>query len=608
MASVRLKSLGFMWYTFICFILQICSILDDFRTIRYYDSLTWPQKPYNILTISLTCLAISLIGGPLCSIMNLIKVGSLVEDHFQFGLEYDLNQKQNRLAIPFVSLAEIQITLLLLLPKILLEGEEIKAQLKSEGFVFESDLDFLLGTADQRINLYNQSTITFYRSLTFSYYKPVVSCELLYYFLVLCRLSYLYASAFWHSNICYCILCNLHSILVLTLCIFTVATFEVLYKNMTLLFSSVTVLQISNFIQTPLILLIFLFLGLLLILLTNHCLYYFGYILYEQSLLRLKNQLIRLSNLDDKYFTNKDRPLRRALLFYLLFVFLSLLCFVLYIYHIIKMFQQGIYDLLLIIQLGLFVFYLLFSLSLFVFLTCTRVWHFQFSPSSKYQCWNHLNSHHSAVEQQPQTSQSITSTSEESSNSSRNNIIDQIVYNRRPITHSTNVEDKLFTIDTSQHEYSCAQRTVNIPTVSSRGLTVLDEDGIHLTSSMNSNNYSHSHSRTLINPYDNRTLTSNIDKTHHASSTYSFVCLNKDENNEQTSEHSKQLINVHEHVSTSVDDIDSGNHSSSTLSQQHQVIHHHHHHHHHDHDRPLIHPNYQRIKAGVTTDTLLVMH
>ncbi|CAF0820086.1 unnamed protein product [Didymodactylos carnosus] len=601
MISIRLKSLGFIWYSLICFIFQICSILDDFRTVRYYDSLNWSNKPNNILTISLTFLAVSLIGGPLCSIMNLIKMGNLVEDNLQFGLEYDTNQKRHRLAIPFVSLAEVQITLLLLLPKILLEAEEIKAQLKSEGFAFESDLDFLLGTADERINLYNQSSIPLYRSVTFSYYKPVVSCQLLYYFLVLCRLSYLYASAYWNSNKCYSILCNLHSLLVLTLCIFTVATFEVLYKNVTFLFSSVTLLHLSSLIQTPLILLICLFVGLLLILLTNHCLYYFGYILYEQSLIRLKNQLIRLSNLDDQYFTNQNRPLRRTLLFYLLYVFLSLLCFLLYIYHIIKMFQQGIYDLLLIIQLGLLLFYLLFSLSLFAFLTCTRVWHFQFSSSYKYQCWNHLNSQlgNDNGEQKPR-SQSITSTSEQSSNNSRNNNnIDQIVYNRRPFSRSTNVEDKLFTINNSPYEYARAQRTVIIPTVNSSGLTVLDEDGIRLTSPLNSNNYSHSHSSTLINPYDNRTLTSNIDTTHHSSSTSSFICLNKDENNEQAIEQSKKLINVHEHVSTSVDDIDSGNHSSSTLSQQHQIIHHH---------RSLIHPDYQRIKTGVTTDTLLVMH
>lgn len=142
--------------------------------------------------------------------------------------------------------------------------------------MFESSIDFLVGNGMKRVKKDGISVLIMDSN-------PVASCEIINLFLVLIRYNFSYSNLFYKVNIYLSIIMSIHSIISMILSILTFGTFEILFKQISIVNYSINIysyLLISS-----------LMLSILLLLLTNHALYHFGTLIYSQQEYKISNQV-----------------------------------------------------------------------------------------------------------------------------------------------------------------------------------------------------------------------------------------------------------------------------------------------------------------------------
>jgi hypothetical protein len=93
-------------------------------------------------------------------------------------------------------------------------------------------------------------------------------------------------------------------------------------------------------------------------------------------------KLIRLSKLDDRYLMS--RSIRRSLIFYLLFVMLSVICETPFLILTWKFFLSGLIDYLLLIYIMFILLFIFITICLFSFLCLSPLTWWNFNYLNKY--------------------------------------------------------------------------------------------------------------------------------------------------------------------------------------------------------------------------------
>ncbi|CAF1124575.1 unnamed protein product [Rotaria sp. Silwood1] len=360
MSIIELKpSLGYIWYRIGCFLIEIYCHVDNLGIIRYFDSSVEDKSKETILIICLILIAFTIVSSSISTIFNFFNgFGNSIEDYPFYLYKYDYNTIKS---LPLLSLFDIHISILILLPKILLNSQLIYANIKDQNFLFESSIDFLIGNGMKRVKKDGQSIVIMDTNSS-------ASCQIINLFLVLIRYHFSYSNSFYKINKYLSLIMSIHSIISILLTIFIYGTFEVLFKLESIIVYSY--LLISSLI-----------ISILFLLLTNHALYHFGIRIYSQQQYQISNQLMRLSNLDDQYLF--ERSIRRSLIFYLLFVILSVTCQFPFIILTLKLFYSGLIDYLFIIYIIFLLLYLFISIMLFCFLCLFPLSYWKFNYLSQ---------------------------------------------------------------------------------------------------------------------------------------------------------------------------------------------------------------------------------
>jgi hypothetical protein len=123
--------------------------------------------------------------------------------------------------------------------------------------------------------------------------NPVASCGIINLCLVLIRYNFIHSNLFYKVNAYLSLIMSIHSIISMILSILTFGTFEVLFKQISIVNYSINIysyLLISS-----------LMLSILLILLTNHALFHFGTLIYSQQEYKISNQVTK-KNVHKRFF------------------------------------------------------------------------------------------------------------------------------------------------------------------------------------------------------------------------------------------------------------------------------------------------------------------
>ncbi|CAF4204966.1 unnamed protein product [Rotaria sordida] len=288
--------------------------------------------------------------------------------------------------------------------------------------VFESSIDILIGNVLKGVKKDGQS-IEIINS------NSSGSCQLINFFLVLIRYHFSYSNSFYKINKSICLIMSIYSIISILLTIFIYRTFELLFKLESFIINSYNIYSY--------LLILSLIISILFILLTNHALFYYYTVCYFQQEYYQSNQLIRLSNLNDRYLIEKS--IRRSLIYYLLFVILCLICQFPFLIFIFKLFYSGLIDYLFIIYIIFLLLYLFISIIFLFFLCLFR------SSSSNFNYLNKFTNYNKSI-----SSHCLYRSNE-------------------------NVKEKFFTIGTSH--------LIPRESVSSCGLTIIDHENSNRTNS-----------------------------------------------------------------------------------------------------------------------------
>ncbi|UJR29542.1 hypothetical protein I4U23_010759, partial [Adineta vaga] len=379
--------------------------------IRYFDSLIDDKSKDLILINLLIIVSLTIVLTSILTILHLLNgFGNCLED---FPLNLSKYQRFYQ-SFPFLSLIDIFIGILILLPKILIDIQLIKHQFKDQSSIFESSIDFLFLNLMKRIKKDGISIIENDKS-------SIISCEIFHLFLQLIRFYFIYSNIYYKINKKFYFIQNIYLIISILFILFLYGTFEILFKQISL---------ITNLYSY--LLLISLFISILFILITNHSLFQFILFIYFQKQYQISNQLVRLSNIDDRYLITK--PLTNNLIYYILFVLISVLCQFPLIIYSIKYLLFGLIDNLIIIYLIILLLFFFYSILIFIFL-----YYYPFNS------WN-INLIQENISQMSIDNQSTTSESVYKSN--------------------LNVEENLFEIE--------SPNLIPTRTISSCGLTVID--------------------------------------------------------------------------------------------------------------------------------------
>ena len=124
------SSLGYHWFQFICFSLQIFSHVKNVGLIRSIDSAIeekWKETP---LYFSLILVALTIVGSSLSTVSHFLRhLGNSIEDE-----HWTIQQiiERRRRTLPYLTFFDIHLGLIILLPSILLETQFIRAQIKDQ--------------------------------------------------------------------------------------------------------------------------------------------------------------------------------------------------------------------------------------------------------------------------------------------------------------------------------------------------------------------------------------------------------------------------------------------------------------------------------------------
>lgn len=210
-------------------------------------------------------------------------------------------------------------------------------------------------------------------------------------FLILIRYNFNYSNIFYKLNLKLSLIINVNSIILIILCLITYSIFEIFFKQIYIINLSINIYSY--------LLIISLIISILLILLTNHCLYNYGKLIYYQQEYQISNEvnnvsffsfkinkyffekLIRLSKFDDRYLM--CRRIHHCLIIYLLIVILSILSQFPLIILTLKYILSGLIDNLLIIYLIFLFLFIFLSIILFLLLYFFSLTSFNFNQNDQ---------------------------------------------------------------------------------------------------------------------------------------------------------------------------------------------------------------------------------
>ncbi|CAF3431743.1 unnamed protein product, partial [Rotaria sp. Silwood2] len=131
MSIIELKSsLGYIWYRIGCFLIEIYCHIDNLGIIRYFDSSIEDKSKEPILIICLILIAFTIVSSSISTIFNFFNgFGNSMEDYPFYLYKCQLNRIKS---LPLLSLFDIHISILILLPKILLYSQLIYANVKDQ--------------------------------------------------------------------------------------------------------------------------------------------------------------------------------------------------------------------------------------------------------------------------------------------------------------------------------------------------------------------------------------------------------------------------------------------------------------------------------------------
>jgi len=130
MSIIEFKSsLGYIWFSIICFLIQIYCHIDNLGIIRYFDSSIDDKSKDNSLILCLIIVSFTIVASSISTLLNLLNgFGNSIEDYPFYLHKY----KKRLTSLPYLSLFDIHIAILILLPKLIINTQLIKAKIKDE--------------------------------------------------------------------------------------------------------------------------------------------------------------------------------------------------------------------------------------------------------------------------------------------------------------------------------------------------------------------------------------------------------------------------------------------------------------------------------------------
>jgi hypothetical protein len=130
MSYLKLKSsLGYIWYTLICFLIQISSNIDNLGIIRYFDSIIDDKSKERLLIVCLIIVSLTIVSSSISTICNFLNgFGNSIEDYPFYIYKY----KKRITSLPWLSILDIHIAILILLPKLIINTQLMKARIQDQ--------------------------------------------------------------------------------------------------------------------------------------------------------------------------------------------------------------------------------------------------------------------------------------------------------------------------------------------------------------------------------------------------------------------------------------------------------------------------------------------
>ena len=130
---IRLKrSLGYIYYSLICFLIQIYSNINNLKEIRLLDSFKQIQISKNLILFLLIIVSLTLIFSTISNLLNLFiySIEDYSIDHYQTNHSIQI--------FPFLTFCDLFISILILLPKLIINTQFIQFNLKDQSlFIFD---------------------------------------------------------------------------------------------------------------------------------------------------------------------------------------------------------------------------------------------------------------------------------------------------------------------------------------------------------------------------------------------------------------------------------------------------------------------------------------
>jgi hypothetical protein len=130
MSIIKLKSsLGSIWFSFLCFLIQIYCHIDNLGIIRYFDSILDQKSKESTVILCLIIVSFTIVASTISTIFNFLNgFGNSIEDYPFYLYKY----KKRFTSLPLLTLFDIHIAILILLPKLIINTQLIKAKIKDQ--------------------------------------------------------------------------------------------------------------------------------------------------------------------------------------------------------------------------------------------------------------------------------------------------------------------------------------------------------------------------------------------------------------------------------------------------------------------------------------------
>lgn len=120
------SSLGYIYYSLICFLIQIYSNINNLKEIRLLDSFKQYPISKNVIVFLLIIVSLTLIFSTISNLLNLFIYS--IEDY-----SIDHYQIKNHIKIfPFLTFIDLFISILILLPKLIIDTQFIQFNIKDQ--------------------------------------------------------------------------------------------------------------------------------------------------------------------------------------------------------------------------------------------------------------------------------------------------------------------------------------------------------------------------------------------------------------------------------------------------------------------------------------------